>query len=60
MVDIDTAIDANDAYTSDVFFNEIMIKRELRVLRLLKMSERKIDDEIRLIPYYRNDDVSLA
>jgi len=24
------------------------------------MSERKIDDEIRLIPYYRNDDVSLA
>ena len=60
VVDIDTAIDANDAYTRDVFFYEIMINRELRVLKLLKMSERKIDDEIRLIPYYRNDDVSLA
>jgi 8-oxo-dGTP pyrophosphatase MutT (NUDIX family)/N-acetylglutamate synthase-like GNAT family acetyltransferase len=60
VVDFDTAIKANDIYTSDVFFNEVMIKRDLRVLRLLKMSERQIDDEIRLIPYYRNDEVSLA
>lgn len=36
VVDIDTAIAANDIYKSDVFFNEIMIKRELRVLRLIK------------------------
>ncbi len=46
-VDIETAIEANDIYKSDVFFNEIMIKRELRVLRLLKMSERHVDDDIR-------------
>lgn len=36
IVDIDTAIEANDIYTSDVYFNEVMIKRELRVLRMLK------------------------
>ena len=36
IVDLDTAIEANDIYSSDVFFNEVMIKRELRVLRLLK------------------------
>ena len=36
VVDIDTAIAANDIYKSDVNFNEIMIKRELRVLRLIK------------------------
>ena len=60
IVDIDTAIKANYIYKSDVFFNEVMIKRELRVLRLLKMSEISIDDEVRLIPYYRNDEISLA
>ena len=38
IVDIDTAIRANDIYKSDVLFNEVMIKRELRVLKLLKMS----------------------
>ena len=38
VVDFDTAIEANDVYTSDVFFNEVMIKRDLRVLRLLKES----------------------
>ena len=38
VVDIDTAIEANDIYESDVKFNEVMIKRELRVLKLLKMS----------------------
>ncbi len=36
IVDLDTAIKANDIYSSDVFFNEVMIKRDLRVLRLLK------------------------
>ena len=36
IVDFDTAIEANDIYSSDVFFNEVMIKRDLRVLRLLK------------------------
>ncbi|WP_288885205.1 NUDIX domain-containing protein [uncultured Eubacterium sp.] len=36
VVDIDTVIAANDIYKSDVYFNEIMIKRELRVLRLIK------------------------
>lgn len=60
IVDIETAIEANDIYKSDDFFNEVMIKRELRVLRLLKMSERYVDNEIRLVPYYRNDEVSLA
>ncbi len=36
IVDIDTAIKANDIYTSEVFFDEVMIKRELRVLRMIK------------------------
>ena len=36
IVDLDTAIEANDIYSSDVFFDEVMIKRDLRVLRLLK------------------------
>ena len=36
VVDLDTAIKANDIYSSEVFFNEVMIKRDLRVLRLLK------------------------
>ena len=40
IVDIDTAIKANDIYTNSDFFDEVMIKRELLVLRLLKMSER--------------------
>ena len=51
IVDIETAIEANDIYKSDDFFNEVMIKRELRVLRLLRMSERYVDNEIRLVPY---------
>ena len=41
VVDIDTAIEANDIYESDVQFNEVMIKRELRVLKLLKMSANR-------------------
>lgn len=36
IVNIDTAIEANDIYKSDIFFNEVMIKRELRMLRLIK------------------------
>ena len=36
VVDIDTAIAANDIYTSESYFNEVMIKRELRVLKLIK------------------------
>ncbi len=36
IVDIDTAIEANDIYKSDVFFNEVMIKRDLRMLRLIR------------------------
>ena len=60
VVDIDTAIEANNIYKSDVFFDEVMIKREFRVLRLLKMSERYVDYEIKLVPYYRNDEVSLV
>ncbi len=35
-VDIDEAIAANEIYTSDVYFNEVMIKRELRVLKIVK------------------------
>lgn len=35
-VDIDEAIQVNAEYKSDDFFNEIMIKRELKVLQLLK------------------------
>ncbi len=36
VVDIDTAIAANDIYTSERYFDEVMIKRELRVLKLIK------------------------
>ena len=36
VVDIDDAIRANRDYHSDVFFDEIMIKREMRVLQLVK------------------------
>ena len=36
IVNIDTAIEANDIYKSDIFFNEVMIKRDLRMLRLIK------------------------
>ncbi|MBP3278224.1 MAG: NUDIX domain-containing protein [Butyrivibrio sp.] len=36
VVDLDRAIEVNDVYSSDVFFDEVMIKRDLRVLRLLK------------------------
>ncbi|WP_196814234.1 NUDIX domain-containing protein [Butyrivibrio sp. LC3010] len=36
VVDLDTAIAANDIYTSESCFNEVMIKRELRVLKLIK------------------------
>ena len=36
IVDIDTSITANDIYTSEDSFNEIMIKRELRVLKMIK------------------------
>ncbi|MGN1089242.1 MAG: NUDIX hydrolase [Huintestinicola sp.] len=35
-VDIDEAINVNAAYRSEDFFNEIMIKREMRVLQLIK------------------------
>ncbi len=48
IVNIDTAIEANDIYKSDDFFDEVMIKRELRVLRLLKMSERYVDEDVSL------------
>ena len=34
---IDEAICANDEYHSDNYFDEIMIKRELRVLRMVKV-----------------------
>lgn len=36
VVDIDTAIAANDVYTSESYFDLVMIKRELRVLKLIK------------------------
>lgn len=35
-VDIEDAIKVNREYSSDDFFNEIMIKREMKVLELLK------------------------
>ncbi len=35
-VDIDEAIRVNEEYKSDDFFNEIMIKRDKRVLELVK------------------------
>ncbi len=36
VVDIETAIKANSDYKSDNYFDEIMIKRELRVLQLIQ------------------------
>ena len=36
IVDIDEAIATNAVYTSDDFFNEVMIKREKRVLEMIK------------------------
>lgn len=36
IVDIDEAIAANAVYTSDDYFNEIMIKREKKVLEMIK------------------------
>ncbi len=36
IVDIDTAIEVNGRYTSDDFGDEMMIKRELRVLKMIK------------------------
>ena len=36
LVNIDEAIEVNSKYESDDFFNEIMIKREKRVLELIK------------------------
>ena len=41
IVDIDEAIATNAAYTSDDFFNEVMIKREKRVLEMLKQEREK-------------------
>lgn len=38
MTDIDEAIKANDIYHSDDIFDEIMIKREMKVLELVKDS----------------------
>lgn len=35
-VDIDEAVKANNDYRSDDYFNEIMIKREMKVLQLVK------------------------
>ena len=40
-VDIDEAIRTNAAYESSDFFNEIMIKRELRVLEMIKERNQK-------------------
>ena len=40
-VDIDDAIKANRDYHSDDFFNEIMIKREMKVLQLVKQYLQK-------------------
>lgn len=45
-VELDKAIEVNGRYTSDVFFNEIMIKREKRVLEIIKENlEAKKDDQ---------------
>ena len=44
-VDIDEAIKVNCEYRSDVFFNEVMIGREKRVLELIKsemMTEQRL------------------
>ena len=44
VVDLKVAIQANDEYQSDNFFDEIMIKRELRVLQMIqqKMNFRNV------------------
>ena len=34
--DIDEAIEVNGRYTSEVFFNEVMIGREKRVLEIIR------------------------
>ncbi len=39
IVDIDEAIATNAAYTTDNFFNEVMIKREKRVLEMIKQEK---------------------
>lgn len=36
IVPIDEAIRANDEYHSENYFDEVMIKRELRVLQMVK------------------------
>lgn len=41
-VDIDEAIRVNSAYRSEDYFNEIMIKREKRVLELVRESVREV------------------
>ena len=41
IVSIDDAIATNSAYTTDDYFNEIMIKREKRVLEMLKLELEK-------------------
>ena len=42
IVDIDEAIETNTAYSSDDFFNEVMIKREKRVLEMLKEGKQNV------------------
>ncbi len=41
IVEIDEAIATNAAYTTDDFFNEVMIKREKRVLEMIKQEQLK-------------------
>ena len=43
IVDIDEAIKVNDEYHSSDKFNEIMIKRELKVLRIVKERLMRLD-----------------
>ena len=40
IVDINEAIETNAAYTSDDYFNEIMIKREKKVLEMIKQGSK--------------------
>lgn len=42
IVDMDDAIAANAEYTSDDFFDRVMIKREERVLKMIKQDDKKI------------------
>ena len=37
-VDIDEAIKVNSEYRSDDFFNEVMIRREKKVLEMIKVN----------------------